>query len=333
MSQETRAWLNTQVLVGFMESRGTAWHYDESAQGAESNHYTGPVPVADVERRLFNWQPVTSPLYVPVLDGSGFEEVEGRQAVRRSDTGAVLGTFTNRYTTHELSKWLLRNVSTILQDGLSIGSAGLLKGGAVAWVQVEMPESRHDANSGAIYRPNLIAFTSMDGSLATGYKRTVTMTVCDNTLAAGLSENGQVIKFKHTSGGVERFTDAREALNILELSGDAFSEELATLTAEPVNEARWDRFLTATIPMPEEKGRARTMAENKRDAMTGLWLGDDRVSPWHGTAFGVVQAVNTYEHHISTVRGAQRQERNMLNALKGAYDTLDASTLRTLATV
>ena len=34
---------------------------------------------------------------------------------------------------------------------------------------------------GVTFRPNLLATTSFDGSIATTYKRTVTITVCDNT--------------------------------------------------------------------------------------------------------------------------------------------------------
>ena len=54
------------------------------------------------------------------------------------------------------------------------------------------------------------------------------------------------------------------------------------------------------------------------------------VTPWKGTAFGVVQAVNTHAHHYATVRGATRPERNMVRAVSGGVDTLDIGTLATL---
>src|SRR5215467_11157674 len=59
MSQETSWWLNNMTLQGFTDKRGTAWHYMESEQGAEPNHYPGAIPVPDVKRRLFDWEPVT----------------------------------------------------------------------------------------------------------------------------------------------------------------------------------------------------------------------------------------------------------------------------------
>ena len=55
MSRETLRHLNTNTLIGNTDARGTAWHYRAEDQGAESNHYAGPIPVGDVERRLFIW--------------------------------------------------------------------------------------------------------------------------------------------------------------------------------------------------------------------------------------------------------------------------------------
>lgn len=57
------------------------------------------------------------------------------------------------------------------------------------------------------------------------------------------------------------------------------------------------------------------------------------MEPWRNTAYGVVQAVNTHAHHIQTVRGASRDERNMDRAVFGDFDRLDASTLETLTAV
>jgi hypothetical protein len=73
-----------------------------------------------------------------------------------------------------------------------------------------------------------------------------------------------------------------------------------------------------------------SLAERKRDTLTRLWNHDARVTPWRGTAWGVVQAVNTYVHHEQTVRGMDRAERNMLRAVDGGADALDTATLTTL---
>jgi phage/plasmid-like protein (TIGR03299 family) len=210
MSQETLDWLNTNVLVGFTDKRGTAWHYRASEQGAEPNHYPGPVPVEDVRRRLFHWTAEEVPLFhsVPCAanssGASGTDEngrayqlrpVPGTKAIRRSDTNEVLGIFKEGYQPHQPGAWLVGNVANLLGDELGVGSAGLLRGGAQAWVQVEVPDSV-STPEGVTFRPNLLAATSFDGSLSTTYRRTATIVVCDNTMAQGLGEPGHAYKVK-----------------------------------------------------------------------------------------------------------------------------------------
>lgn len=58
-----------------------------------------------------------------------------------------------------------------------------------------------------------------------------------------------------------------------------------------------------------------------------------RVEPWAGTAYGVIQAVNTFEHHERTVRGAERAERNMLRTVTGDFGDVDRTSWRQLTTV
>jgi hypothetical protein len=46
-----------------------------------------------------------------------------------------------------------------------------------------------------------------------------------------------------------------------------------------------------------------------------------------------VQAVNTWTHHLQAVRGAERAERNMLNAITGATAKSDDETLALLGKI
>src|SRR5262249_44524688 len=158
----------------------------------------------------------------------------------------------------------------------SIGSAGLLKGGAIAWVSVEVPDTI-TTPEGVTFRPNLLACTSFDGSLATTYKRVVTNVVCDNTMSAALGERGEQVKVKHSAHSLNRVPEVREALSIVYTIADDFAAEVATLTSIEVTDRQWAAFLDAFAPVPEEKGRARTIAETKRETMAKLWNTDQRV--------------------------------------------------------
>lgn len=330
MSKESLEWLNRNTLIGFTDKRGTAWHYRADLQAEEPNHYPGPIPVEDVTRRLFDWDAVSTPLYVTDPALGQLVEVPDRQAIVRSDNGHVMGIFTEGYEPHPYEEWLINTIATVLDDELSIGSAGLLKNGAVAWVSVEVPETI-TTPEGVEFRPHLFGATSFDGSLATTFKRAVTNIVCDNTMAASLAEAGQQIKIRHSRYSRLRIHEAREALNIIYDLADDFAAEVAGLCRTPVSDAEWSAFLDAHAPLPEEEGRKHTMAEHKRETLMRLWNHDTRVAPWRNTAWGVIQAVNTYTHHEQTVRGAGRVERNMLRAVTGGVDELDQATLHTLA--
>lgn len=345
MSRETAEWLNHNVLVGFTEKRGTnAWHYRADLQGDEPNHYPGAIPVEDVKRRLFGWRPVSVPLGgnlgelldTPTDDNGthapAWKEYDTHQLIVRSDTAALLGVFKSSYEIHEYDEWLLNKVATLLDADLAVGSAGLLKNGAQAWVSIEVPETL-STPEGVDYRPNLLACTSVDGSLSTTYKRVVTLTVCDNTMAAALGETGTTVKIKHSRHSNLRVSEVRDALEIMHTTADQFAAEVQRLTRIDVSDKAWSAFLDETVPVPEGKGSGVTLAENKRATLTKLWNSDLRVTPWRGTAWGVHQAVNTYAHHEGIVRNVTRAERNMDRALGSGLVKLGDETAAALGRV
>ncbi len=350
MSRETLNWLNTNTLIGFTDKRGTAWHWRAEEQGGQSNHYPGAVPLGDVRERLFHWTADSRRIAVEVPaeasttthshDGlpMRWAVVEDRQAICRSDDHNVMGIFGQGYQRHQYQKWLLTTVADLLDDDLAISSAGLLRGGAIAWVEVSMPETI-TTPEGVTFRPNLLATTSFDGSISTTYKRTVTDTVCDNTRACALAENGQQFKVKHTANSHAQLGPARQALAMVHTLAQDFADEVARLCAVQVSGSQWTSFLDSHVPRVDAEtsrlltGRALTLVDAKRDTLDTLYRSDPRVAPWAGTAHGVLQAINTYEHHAGTVRGGSRAERNGLKTINGDFDRLDRTTWTSLRTV
>jgi len=349
MSKESLQWLNTNTLIGCTDKRGTAWHWRAEEQGEQFNHYPGPIPIDDVHERLFHWQAKSRRLAVEVpaqvVDATHWESglpmrwtvVEDRQAICRSDDDSVLGIFGTGYVRHQYREWLLTAVADLLDDDLAISSAGLLRAGAIAWVEVSMPDTI-TTPEGVAFRPNLLATTSFDGSIATTYKRTVTDTVCDNTRELALSESGQEVKVKHSRHSGLQLAPARQALQMVYRLADDFAQEVARLCRVEVTRSQWQAFLDAHVPRVQTvtglplTGRSQTMADTKRDSLTTLYRSDPRVSPWAGTAHGVLQAVNTYEHHEGVVRG-ERAERNGLKTITGDFGRLDRTTWKTLTAI
>ena len=321
MSRETIEHLNTQVLVGFTDQRGTAWHYKKDMQGDEPNHYPKAIPVGDVSRRLFTWHAIEMSMYVKT--SSGEIEVPNRKAIVRDDTFTVLGVPSKAYMPHQYDEWLLTKVGNLIDDDLSIGSAGLLKGGAVAWVQIEMPENMKV--EGVEFRPHLLATTSFNGEIATLYKRTCTIVVCDNTRAAALRETSEELRVKHTSGSLLRLSDAQQALKIVHQVGDDFAAEIKELMAINVSDKHFDRFLNVLVPSRDDDSRQlQTRADNTKHTLRQMWQTDIRCAPFRNTGFGVVQTVNTWRQHVKPTRnGRSIIERTMMDTLTGITESSD----------
>lgn len=322
MSKETLNWLNNNVLVGFADKRGKAWHYSEEHQGDQPNHYPMAVPAVDVRSRLFGWDVVELQADYPWInpDGSLGMKSSGMKHLVRSDTGDHLGTVGRGYEIHPYSEWLIEEVASLLdvsEGELGIGSAGLLMGGAVAWVQVERPENV--VLGGDALRPFIVATTSLNGKFATSYRVGTTRVVCDNTLDSFHRERGTSFNARHTKNSKLKLAEAR---NVLDLSFKFQDEELAEfdrLMNKSVTDDQFWSIVNKLDPVPNEKGYGQTLANNKRLILNRLWNEDDMVAPYRGTAWGIVQAYNTYEHHHATLRarGTVRPERNLLNFLSG----------------
>lgn len=330
MSRETSNWLNNNVLVGFTDKRGNAWHYKESEQGSEPNHYTGAVPIEDVRRRLFHWKAVEAP--VGVFAGGNWHIQSDRKAIVRDDSNETLGVFKDGYAIHQYDEWLLDTVANIVDDSnLQIGSAGLLRAGGVAWVSIEMPENIQTA-AGYELRPHLLACTSHNGTLATTFKQVCTAVVCDNTLAAGLGERGQEHKTRHSKHSGFRLQNVRDALGIVHTLTDDFIAEIERLSNITVTDAEWDAIVNRIVPVGMEgdaRPQAISRAQNKQEAVRHMYKYDERSAPWAGTALGVLATFNTYSQHV-TGKDESRVERNTFNSLTGKTSEFDRFVLQVL---
>lgn len=360
MSLETAEWLNTNTLIGFADKRGNAWHYQEELQGDEPNHYPGPIPVPDIIRRLFNFEVFEAPVWYQVpcelddpkmvgLTGEGqpykfVQSQAGRKGMLADDNLYDLGAFKDGYVGHAYKEWLLDNLANLIDDsefGLGIGSAGLLRNRAQAWVSLELPES-YKAAADVEFRSQLTCWTSFDGSLATGYGRHFNIVVCDNTREMAHSDakrSGQIVRVKHSRYSGMKLNDAREALQIVHTMNEDFAKEINELTSWKITEADFEKLLNQVVPTvenPETKGakRSASMRDKKREEIITLYRQDDRVSPWRGTAYGAVQAFNTWNHHFAKARGGKPvQIRNQEHAIMGLTAKADNEVLTVLSDI
>lgn len=349
MSRETSGWLNSNVLVGFTNRRGEAWHYradlqtpwdytDESGELhiGVGNHYPEAIPLADVKGRLFNWEPVTGPVYAlnsnddGTVDVGSFVAIPNQVRVYPSDDPShTFWIAKESYTPHEYGDTLGNSLADLLDtstEDLGVSSAGLLKQRAVAWVEVSIPDTI-TTPEGIEFRPNLLATTSLNGTVATTWKRTVTETVCDNTWGMAMAEKGQTYRVKHSKYSNLKLADARAALEIIHSTADEIEAEFAELCRIDVTDKQFYDIIGELTDPPKGKDQSKmgqTLKDKKMGELSQLWNNDNRVSPWRGTGYGVIQAVNTWEHHIKGTRGGTSPaERNMLATINGDIEKND----------
>ena len=370
MGMETMEWYNNFCLIGHTDKRSKAWHYMESMQGDEPNHYPGAVPYADVVRRLFGWKPLktrTANLVPcaakdadmrivkrdienqPVLGKDGnpvtipvrVVEVDDMRGIVRSDNFLELGHHSWKYQIHDYEEWLLKLQSNILGDSLDIWSAILLRNGAQACVQAALPETVHDDSTGMDFVPYIHAYTSLDGSLATTFAAQTLLIVCDNTMTAAnrnADNAGRQYRAKHTRGslGGDKINEVRQALSILSQSAEeslSFFKELGSIK---VPEKKWIEVMDIILPPGDEKtdtARSLTIKDNKRQLLNSTYHDDPMANTWKGTALGVVQAVNTYATHYASIKGGSRVQRNTSKIVSGEFAKVDLQTMKALSEV
>lgn len=342
MSIYTNAQLEEMTLLA-----RPAWH---SRPGA-SNIYPDGVPFAEVQRRLFNFEPVAVPS-VYYFQGEPMT-VPGKVAWIKSTDGGFLGFHNPTIPLHGFTRLLLQGTQDILGGTMRINSAGCIYEGRVGWVSVGTDEI--ELREGVRAYPNLLGTSSLDSRIKNIWKMAMTLSVCDNTWNIAVGENAPTYSFKRTRNGDIQVPTAREALGMVERTVDATDLALQALLDDAVPFDRWKRFLDARYPIPARRDMGWTKAGKPREdtiynnavkrqqILTGLWRDDYRVAPWAGTAFGVLQADDVFRRYFDrntevklgsdTDAVVERIERNHMDLMTSTIDTETARVTRVLAAV
>lgn len=325
MSSETYRWLAENVLAGFSETRRPWWATVAENEGHDLNLFPAEVPMERVEELLTSWSPYTVPLYegkeyegelfdadmkpvtVPLFTGS---EVTSHKQVKASDNGQRIAVVGIDHAIHSYQDWLTGTVKECVGDEAQVSSAGLLRKRAQAWVQIERPETAVGPD-GIRFSPYVTLSTSLDGSLASQINQNTQMTVCDNTLR--ITRN-QGLAFRHTKNSGSKLGAYRGVMTAIMQGESDFRAELERQLAVQVDDVQFGRFLDALIPEnDDDKPAKKTRSQRKRQEITALYRNDPRVEAWKGTEFGVVQAVNTWNTHMSQLRNGTGYEMDDTN--------------------
>jgi phage/plasmid-like protein (TIGR03299 family) len=343
MTEETSPWIFEKFLSGMEATHGKPW-WSRPSTDNPANHFDGPIPVEAVEK-LFGFDVNLAKVWVEDKNGNMFLAEEFLAAVPDNQNACyAIHSKAFSMTGHQYREWLIEGPAKVVNGCVGISNAGLLKNGAQAWVNISTPEE-WKTPQGVDFRPQLLWTTAVDGTIASTVKETDVLSVCDNTRAAALAAKGLSYKVKHTKNSVFKLEDAKAALHLLEQNAEAFAAEIATLCELKVTEQQFQTFMSKLVPLPEKKDldlnkrdystRTATIAANKREALNTLYRLDGRVAPWKGTAFGVLQMVNTHTTHVAAQRGATegRAARNMENIISGRLFDADADAMALLSKI
>lgn len=352
MSKYTLDYLRNHTLVGDIAVNGLPWTAralnvtanDKRADGRKWL-WDGAIPVARVREHLDGFAVTAYPLVwarpatdadsgenVIVFDGEPFVLVTDlkRQVVADSATDRVHFTPKSGYVVHPFTETLVERTARIVGESmgdLHIDSVGVLADGGEAWVSIATG-SLLTLPEGVDYYPHVLASSSHTGTLATSLQAVITMTVCDNTRLAALGEgkaNGTVTKARHSSKSAQRLTDdeseARTALGLMDSANAEFAAQVKNLCETTVTDDQWSAFLDALAPVTEDsKPIAVTKAEKFRDEVSVLYRNDAR-NIWQGTAFGALQAVNTFDlWERAAYAGTDQYARIMRETITGDGD-------------
>jgi phage/plasmid-like protein (TIGR03299 family) len=338
----------SEIYIGGTAKRGVyggRW----IGKGEVTREYEGSIPVGDIYKGLLDWEPLAVPNanLIPVSLDEPFDTIVGGQAYKvsvrpdhkaivRSDNHRSLGVFKDGYDSTGY-KGLMQWTQDTLYGGMTNYATGLLGGGTRFFTQFGLDETMHDGKSGLDFLPFVLFQSSLDGSLANSWSAGSLIAICDNMFAgikASSAAAGRQMKLKRSRYGLSeaRMSDLRSVLAVTELETQSMTDFLHATVEVPVSKSQFVKVLDEIIPLPkgEVSKAAVTKSGNRRDAVTALYHNSPMVEPWTGTAFGVIQAFNTYAHHGQSVRGASRVERVYDRVLRGDMAQSDTAVMAAL---
>jgi phage/plasmid-like protein (TIGR03299 family) len=345
MSMETTQWLRDNIRVGYTDERGPAWHADKDTYLSDGTHFPGAVPESEV-RRLLDVPFVEAEMFAQYTDSEGNRQVvadKSRKVIVSPDDGHVHGIFGQGWQLHGYQEWTANTIADILDTSageLGTASVGLLKNRSVAFIQAKLQGSGMEVG-GYGFVPFITAATSVNGSLASTYNTGIEGVVCDNTLSASHKRALSMLKVRHSRNSPGRLAEVRSKLGLVYQAADEFAQAAADLQSVEVREADFTAWLDEMKPVPAYDTKSSTggatysNAVKYRETLEAMWKHDPKVTPWAGTAFGILQLDNTYRTWTRNVSGAAggRMERNLLNMVSGTVAREDDSALAALAKV
>lgn len=288
-------------------TRTTPWH----GLGVTTGKHMTSAEAIELAR-LGGWEITLVPLHVTI--GGEQVEVPGKYAVVRQDTGKVLGSdignpavVGDRYQIVP-NEELFAFADALVDTGEAwYESAGSLRDNTVIFLTMKLdrPVTIADIH----YEPYLSVTSSHDGSYAWRAGVSPTIIVCMNTFRLAVEGATYDYTVKHTLNVADRIAQAREALKMSFEYYDGFDAEVQALLDTEITRKRSEELLREVFPDGTSELQGKN-AEKRREQVRVMYRTDPAAAPWQGTAWGLLNAINTWELWESPVRASKRADGN-----------------------
>lgn len=245
------------------------------------------------EQGGLNYQVEELPVYASDSPNS-FLEIPSRKATFRRDSGHVLGVVSNHYEVVQNQKGLefLNHFFAEGGDDVRVIGSGVRDGGRRVFVSFQLGDTWTLPDASDEYVHTLTWGNGFDGGTAFDLTFREIRLVCTNGMVMSHMRSRYAVK--HGSGAPKNITvsAAQKALGFGYQVSEAFEQELEKLYSRAVVFAEFQEIMDQLLPVPEEEGRARTVAMQRRGIVAGTYDGN---SALYGTALGVYNAFNELE--------------------------------------
>tara|TARA_B100000674_G_C37973442_1_gene978090 strand:- start:4429 stop:5391 length:963 start_codon:yes stop_codon:yes gene_type:complete len=242
--------------------------------------------------------------------------VPDKFAVVRDIDNSCLGVVGKKYTPIQN-----RDAFTFMDNIVDSGeakyeTAGSLYNGKHIWIlmNINNVEGIKQVDGDNIV-PYLLLTNSHDGSSALKVITTPVRVVCSNTLRLALGNVRQGFSVRHTSGISNKVDYARNALGFVVEYYSNFQQEVEKMINTQISDDKFMEIVAQVFPKPsDEEMEKPRIASNYKHKIANIE--SNYVGELHsGTAWGVLNAFNSYELWQKKVRGnaLERQAKNFMS--------------------
>lgn len=246
--------------------------------------------------------------------------IKGMKANVRSSDHKVLGVVTDRYKVVQ-NEDAFAFTDMLLGEGVKYETAGSLASGKRVWMLARMDSTDI---CGDKVEPYLVFTNSHDGTGAVKVAVTPIRVVCQNTLTLALSSAKRTWSTKHCGDIQGKMDDAKKTLGFANAYIESLKEESDKLTQIVVLAPQFADFITKMFPLKEDASeRQIANIERQRKALAEIYNHKDDIQRFHGTAYGVLNAVADWMPHFVPARQAKNyRENNFMNIVDGGKNNI-----------